>query len=93
MKITIIGTGYVGLVTGTCFSETGNDVVCVDNNHEKIESLNKGNVPIYEPGLDELIKRNVKEGRLSFTTDIKSAVENALFVFITRQNKGDSKWL
>jgi len=82
MKITIIGTGYVGLVTGTCFSETGNDVVCVDNNNEKIACLNQGKVPIYEPGLDELIKRNVKEGRLRFTSDIKSAIENALFVFI-----------
>ncbi len=61
MKIAIIGTGYVGLVTGTCFAETGNDVQCVDNNAEKIKALNNGIVPIYEPGLDELIKRNTRD--------------------------------
>jgi UDPglucose 6-dehydrogenase len=82
MKIAIIGTGYVGLVTGTCFSETGNDIICVDNNKQKIDSLNQGIVPIYEPGLDELIKRNVKEGRLVFTTDIKQAIDKSLFIFI-----------
>ena len=82
MKIAIIGTGYVGLVTGTCFSETGNDVICVDNDKEKISLLNEGCVPIYEPGLDELIKRNVKEGRLSFTTDIVEAIQKSLFIFI-----------
>lgn len=82
MKIAIIGTGYVGLVTGTCFSETGNDIICVDNNKQKIDSLNQGVIPIYEPGLDELIKRNVKEGRLTFTTNIKEAIQKSLFIFI-----------
>ncbi len=82
MKIAIIGTGYVGLVTGSCFAETGNDVICVDNNEEKIRLLKDGKVPIYEPGLDDFLKRNVNEGRLSFTTDIKDAIEKSLFIFI-----------
>lgn len=82
MRIAIIGTGYVGIVSGTCFAETGNDVICVDNNKEKIDLLNQGHIPIYEPGLDELIKRNVKEGRLFFSTDIKEAIRNSLFIFI-----------
>ena len=82
MKIAIIGAGYVGLVTGTCFAETGNDVQCVDINEEKIRMLRSGIVPIYEPGLDELIKRNTKEGRLIFTTDIRQAIQASLFIFI-----------
>ena len=82
MKICMIGTGYVGLVTGTCFSETGNDVMCVDIDTEKISMLNKGQVPIYEPGLDEMIRRNVSEGRLSFTADIIRGVKESLFIFI-----------
>ena len=82
MRICVVGTGYVGLVTGTCFSEFGMDVTCVDANEEKIRILNQGGVPIYEPGLDAMISRNVKEGRLSFTTDLKSAVERSLVVFI-----------
>lgn len=82
MNICMIGTGYVGLVTGTCFSETGNDVMCVDIDTEKISMLNKGQVPIYEPGLDEMIKRNVSEGRLSFSTDIARGVKESLFIFI-----------
>jgi UDPglucose 6-dehydrogenase len=82
MHIGVIGTGYVGLVTGTCFSEFGVDVTCIDSNQEKIDILNKGDVPIYEPGLDTMIARNVKEGRLSFTTDLKAAIERALVLFI-----------
>jgi UDPglucose 6-dehydrogenase len=82
MKICMIGTGYVGLVTGTCFAETGNDVICVDNDSKKIKRLNEGHVPIYEPGLDEMIKRNVNEGRLSFTTDLARGVKESLFIFI-----------
>ncbi len=82
MHICMIGTGYVGLVTGTCFAEFGNEVVCVDNDQTKISKLQAGEIPIYEPGLDALVAQNVKAGRLSFTTDLKRAVENALVIFI-----------
>jgi UDPglucose 6-dehydrogenase len=82
MKISVIGTGYVGLVTGTCLAESGNDVICMDIDGRKIDMLNSGVVPIYEPGLEELIKRNVSSGRLLFTTDIISAVRNSDFIFI-----------
>jgi len=82
MKIAVIGTGYVGLVTGTCLSETGHHVICVDNNLDKINNLNAGIVPIYEPGLEILIDRNTKSHRLSFTTDLKAAVENSEIVFL-----------
>lgn len=82
MHIAVIGTGYVGLVTGTCFAEFGVNVTCVDNDETKIENLKKGIVPIYEPGLDAMIARNVKAERLSFTTNIAEAVRTALVVFI-----------
>lgn len=82
MKLCVIGTGYVGLVAGTCFAESGNDVICVDIDEEKIARLNRGEVPIYEPGLEELIRRNVAEGRLSFTTDLAEAVRRSLLCFI-----------
>ena len=82
MKITIIGTGYVGLVTGTCLSDFGLEVICVDKDSEKIECLNSGKVPIYEPNLEDLIEKNVKAGRLSFTTDIKKAVIQSKAIFI-----------
>lgn len=82
MKVCMIGTGYVGLVSGTCFAEIGHDVVCVDNDTTKIDTLRKGGMPIYEPGLDELIARNVKAGRISFTTSIREGVEKSLFLFI-----------
>jgi UDPglucose 6-dehydrogenase len=82
MKIAVIGTGYVGLVAGTCFAETGNDVTCVDTDEDKIALLKKGQIPIYEPGLEEMVKRNAKEARLSFSTDVRKAVSDALVVFI-----------
>ncbi|PRD41256.1 UDP-glucose 6-dehydrogenase [Phyllobacterium phragmitis] len=82
MKIAVIGTGYVGLVSGTCFAEWGNHVVYVDNNAEKIARLNQGELPIYEPGLDELVTRNRNAGRLSFTCNLAAAVEDAEVVFI-----------
>ena len=82
MKISVIGTGYVGLVTGTCLAESGNDVLCMDVDKQKIETLNSGNVPIYEPGLEELIKRNVRHGRLTFTSDMSKAVKVSTMVFI-----------
>ena len=82
MKVCVIGTGYVGLVVGTCLAEMGNDVICVDNNKEKLKQLHQGIIPIYEPGLEELIKVNVSENRLTFTSDIKNAVANSLVCFI-----------
>lgn len=82
MRIAIIGTGYVGLVTGACFAEFGVNVTCVDKDTAKIDMLNAGEVPIYEPGLDVLIEKNRRAGRIQFTTDLKEAVEQALVVFI-----------
>ncbi|MFH0977380.1 MAG: UDP-glucose/GDP-mannose dehydrogenase family protein [Spirochaetota bacterium] len=82
MKLVIVGCGYVGLVTGTCFAEMGNDVLCIDIDKEKISSLTKGVIPIYEPGLGEMIERNVSEGRLKFSTDINEGLNESLFVFI-----------
>src|SRR5512134_2706121 len=82
MKLCVVGTGYVGLVAGTCFAESGNDVVCVDNVAAKVETLRQGRVPIYEPGLEELIRRNVAEGRLTFTTDLTDAVRKSLVCFV-----------
>lgn len=81
MKIAIVGTGYVGLVTGTCFAEIGVEVVCVDTNVQKIESLEKGVIPIYESGLEEMVARNVKAGRLSFTTSLESCLSDVEVVF------------
>jgi len=82
MKITIVGTGYVGLVTGTCFAEGGHRVVCVDCDAEKVRTLREGGIPIYEPGLDDLVKKNVSEGRLSFTTSTKEGVDRSDVIFI-----------
>ena len=82
MKITIFGSGYVGLVTGACFAEVGNDVLCVDIDQQKIKSLNEGQIPIHEPGLDEIVADNIKAGRLRFTTDIRDGVDFGLYQMI-----------
>ena len=82
MNIAVIGTGYVGLVAGSCFAESGNDVWCVDNDTAKIENLNRGVIPIYEPGLPEIIERNVREERLTFTTDFDGAIKKSFVIFV-----------
>ncbi|MEA3039595.1 MAG: UDPglucose 6-dehydrogenase [Sphingomonadales bacterium] len=92
MRIAMIGTGYVGLVSGACFSDFGHDVVCVDKDERKIEALRRGLMPIYEPGLDQLVERNVRDGRLSFTTDLAAGVADSEAVFIavgTPSRRGD----
>ena len=93
MKISIFGTGYVGLVTGACFAESGNDVFCVDVDQDKIDLLNSGKIPIYEPGLNEIVKKNYLSNRLKFTSDLSKAVKFSDIVFIcvgtptSRKNK------
>ncbi|MGA1224129.1 MAG: hypothetical protein ACO31E_06145 [Phycisphaerales bacterium] len=82
MKLTMVGTGYVGLVTGACFAETGNDVTCLDVDEAKIACLRRGESPIYEPGLSEMIVRNASAGRLAFTTDKLEAYRDAQVIFI-----------
>src|SRR4051812_3316205 len=92
MRIAMIGTGYVGLVSGACFADIGHEVVCVDKDAEKIAALRRGEIPIFEPGLDALVAANVKAGRLSFTTDLKGPVAEADAVFIavgTPSRRGD----
>jgi len=82
MKIAVVGTGYVGLVTGTCFADTGNDVICVDIDAKKVERMKNGEVPIYEPYLDTVFERNIRQNRLAFTTDLKAAVADAEIIFL-----------
>jgi UDPglucose 6-dehydrogenase len=82
MNIAVVGTGYVGLVTGTCLAETGNTVICVDIDESKVNKMRNGEIPIYEPHLDVIFERNIKQGRLSFTTDLKSAIEHAKVIFL-----------
>lgn len=82
MKIAVVGTGYVGLVTGTCFSETGNKVTCVDIDKNKVDKLSNGQITIYEPGLEKIFLRNIKEGRLTFTTELEKAIQGAEIIFL-----------
>src|SRR6186713_2319146 len=82
MKIAVVGTGYVGLVTGTCFSETGNTVTCVDIDKEKVNKLQNGKITIYEPGLELLFERNIKQGRLFFTTNLEEGIKDAKVIFL-----------
>ena len=100
MRLCMIGTGYVGLVSGVCFSDLGNIVHCVDNDKKKINLLNQGKIPIHEPGLDEILKRNVKQKRLFFTSDLKLAVNKADIIFICvgtptkkKSNSADLKYV
>ena len=81
-KITVVGTGYVGLVTGTCFAETGNDVLCVDIDEAKVEMMRAGKVPIYEPNLDTYFERNISAGRLNFTTSLEEGVAHGDIIFL-----------
>ena len=90
MNVCIIGTGYVGLVTGACFAEFGVQVVCADMDASKVDRLSRGELPIYEPGLDAVLERNLREHRLSFTTDTAAAVRSALVVFIAVQTPARS---
>ncbi|MEX1224051.1 MAG: 3-hydroxyacyl-CoA dehydrogenase NAD-binding domain-containing protein, partial [Pirellulales bacterium] len=82
MKLSIVGTGYVGLVTGTCFADSGNQVTCVDIDAAKVAQLRRGEIPIYEPGLAELVERNVHAGRLQFTTDLKASLDEVDMVYL-----------
>jgi UDPglucose 6-dehydrogenase len=93
MKLAIVGAGYVGLVTAACFAEMGNEVICVDADAEKINGLKKGRIPIYEPGLEDYVRRNYSEKRLFFTTDLAGSVQKSLVIFIavgTPQDKDGS---
>jgi UDPglucose 6-dehydrogenase len=89
MKIAVIGTGYVGLVTGTCFAETGNHVTCVDINEEKVAQMKRGQIPIYEPHLDALFERNIKQGRLTFTTSLENGIRDATIIFLALPTPSD----
>ena len=93
MKICIFGAGYVGLVAAACFAESGNTVIAVDVDHERIDNLKQGIIPIYEPGLKEMVLRNQTEGRLSFTTDMTEAVQASLVCFIAVGTPPRRRWL
>ena len=90
MKICMIGSGYVGLVSGACFADLGNSVCCVDKNKKKIETLNNNKIPIFEPGLKDLVSKNYSAGRIEFTTDLKYAIKKSDIIFCTYQRHHDS---
>ena len=92
MKISIIGTGYVGLVTGTCLAEVGHNVICLDKDVSKIKKLKRGVIPIYEPKLESLVKSNYGDNRLDFTTSYKQAIENSDVIFIAVDTPPKKKW-
>lgn len=92
MKIAIVGTGYVGLVSGACFAEVGADVTCVDIDRVKIDGLLKGEIPIYEPGLDDLVRRNSEAGRLHFTTDLAECIDEVEMVFCAVGTPVNGNW-
>jgi len=97
MNVTVIGTGYVGLVTGTCLAEVGNHVVCVDNDNEKVRQLNAGQIPIFEPGLESLVKKNRIAGRLEFSDDIETGIRHGEILFIAvgtpPDEDGSADWM
>ncbi len=92
MKVCVVGIGYVGLVSAGCLAEAGNDVVCVDVDEKKIAALNEGMIPIYEPGLTEIVQRNKKLGRLVFTTNLKTGIENSLIIFFAVTHEHHPSW-
>ena len=92
MKICMIGTGYVGLVSGVCFSDLGNDVICVDRDKKKVEDLKRGIIPIYEPGLDELVLKNYNNKRLKFSTDLNDSISKSDIIFICVGTPSKKKW-
>ena len=92
MKITMIGAGYVGLVSGVCFADFGHDVVCLDKDESKIDALMQGRIPIFEPGLDQLVASDVASGRLSFTTDLVAAVADSDVIFIAVGTPSRTRW-